>query len=112
MGSCALNISWTAPDNIAISDIACFMIYIDGMNDHNMTNSNNDTSIYLFYPVSSCASHNVSVSAVDRCGRESSPSSTITVNPKEVCVCVDATRTPAVDNNINSKYIIIQLHNK
>ena len=87
MGKCAINISWIPPSNITISDTTHFMIYIDGENVHNVTNSNSDTILSLSHQVSSCDSHNVSVSAVDRCGRESPPSSA-TVNPGKFCVCL------------------------
>ena len=94
MGSCELNISMTVPDNIAVNDTDRFMVDIDGMN------VKNDTSLSLSYPVSSCATRNVRVVAVDRCDRESSPAM-VAVDPGQVCVCsVNA----AVDN---SKYIIM-----
>ena len=88
MGKCALNISWTAPNNTANSDTNHFMIYIDGMNVlRNMTNINNGT---LSHPVRGCSSHSVSVRAVNRCGREGRLPNT-TVNPGLFCdnsVCV------------------------
>ena len=94
MGSCELNISMTAPDNIAVNDTDRFMVDIDGMN------VKNDTSLSLSYPVSSCATRNVRVITVDRCDRESSPAM-VAVDPGQVCVCsVNA----AVDN---SKYTIM-----
>ena len=98
MGSCELNISMTAPDNIAINDIANFMIDIDGMNI-----MKNNTSLSLSYPVSSCATHNVRVIAVDRCGRKSSPAMDI-ADPGQVCVCDSERVNAAVDN---SKYTIM-----
>lgn len=92
MGSCALNISWIVPDNIAICDITGFMIYIDGVNVYNVTNINNDTFLSMFYPVRSCALRNVSVSAVNRCHHEGQPSSAIMVIPEPFCedlACMD-----------------------
>ena len=87
MGSCALNISWSAPNNIAISDITHYVIYIDGPGvnmQRNVNNSNNDTFLSMFLLVSSCASHNVSVNAVDHCSREG-PLSFSSVNPEQFC---------------------------
>ena len=78
MGSCALNISWTAPDNIALSDITNFTIYVDGKNIRN------STSLSVLHSVSSCGSHNVSVSAVDRCNRQGRPSA----NNETICKCM------------------------
>ena len=97
VGSCELNISITAPDNIAINDISHFVIYIDGVN------VKNDTSLSLLYSVSSCATHNVSVAAVNRCDRESSPAMD-TVVPGQVCVCDSGSANAAMDN---SKYTIM-----
>ena len=87
MGSCALNISWSAPNNIAIGDITHYVIYIDGLGVnmwHNVNNSNNDSFLSMFFLVSRCASHNVSVNAVDRCGR-AGPLSFGSVNPEQFC---------------------------
>lgn len=87
MGSCTLNISWSAPSNIAIGDITHFVIYIIGPRvnmQRNVNNSNNDPFLSVFFPVSSCASHNVSINAVDRCGREG-PLSFSSVNPEQFC---------------------------
>ena len=97
IGMCALNISWTAPDNIALSDIANFMIYVDGRNIRNVTNVTN-TSLPVFYPVNSCTSRNVSVSIVDRCGREG-PSRSTAVNPEPFC-----DDTACTNNSGNRKY--------
>ena len=89
-----INISITAPNNIAIGDISLFMIYIDGENVRNVT------SLSSSYDVSSCASHNVNVSAVDRCGREG-PSGTVGVSPES---CEDSACTGDNASSGNCKY--------
>lgn len=79
-----LNISWNAPDNTALSDISRFMIYVDGRNALNVTNITS-TSLSVHHSVSGCGSHNVSVSAVDRCNRQGRPPASI---PEPICKCM------------------------
>ena len=106
MGSCALNISWTAPNNIAMGDITHFMIYINEKNICNKSIGNNDTFLFLSCPVKSCDSHNVSVNAVNRCGREGPLSSPRTVRESfcDNVACMGA--NPITNNGKYNNYII------
>ena len=89
MRRCTLHISWIIPDITAISDITHFMIYIDGVNVYNQTNSNNETFLSLSYFVHSCSPHNVSISIVNSCGQVSPPSLTISIVSPEPIICED-----------------------
>ena len=58
------------------------MVHLNGTNVINETHSNNQTLILATYPVCSCASHSISVRAVNRCGRVGQSTPSITLNPE------------------------------
>ena len=68
--SCVIFIAWITPINVAQDDISHYMIYINGTNVLNKTESIDQILTLTTFPVCTCAEHLVSVSAVDRCGRE------------------------------------------
>ena len=68
--SCMISIAWTTPRNVAQDDISHYMIYINGTNVLNKTESINQNLVLTSFPVCPCAEHQVSVSAVDRCSHE------------------------------------------
>ena len=74
MGSCIIHLGWNSPINITQADIAHYMIYINGTNIMNKTKSTDHPLMLSAFPVCTCAAHQISVSAVDRCGVESQKS--------------------------------------
>ena len=78
--SCTISIAWNTPKNIAQDDISHYIIYINGTTNYyilNKTESINQNLILTTFPVCPCAEHQVSVSAIDRCGREGQRSPSI-----------------------------------
>ena len=95
-GKCTVHISWITPDNIAISDIKDHVIYIDGVNVLNESNTT-DTLLSVSYRVRGCAPHNISVGIVNRCGRMGPPSPDVTVSPQPI-ICEDSVCEVDTDN--------------
>ena len=81
--SCTISIAWITPRNVTQDDISHYIIYINGTTNYyifsNSTTTDQDL-ILTTYPVCTCAEHQVSVSAVDRCDREGQRSPTIIPN--------------------------------
>ena len=89
MRGCTLHISWIIPDITAIRDITHFMIYIDGVNVYNQTNSNDEAFLSFSYFVRSCGPHNASVSIVNCCDRAGPLSPTVIIVSPDPVVCED-----------------------
>jgi hypothetical protein len=73
--SCTVSIAWITPRNVAQDDVSHYIIYVNGTTNYyvlsNTTTNDPDQDLLLTtYPVCTCAEHQISVSAVDRCGRE------------------------------------------
>ena len=68
-GQCTVHVSWNLPTNNITEAVSHFTVYIDGLETINITNTN-DTLLSTYYPVCSCDDYNISVTAVDQCGRE------------------------------------------
>ena len=69
IGNCMLQISWNTPDNAAMVDVPHFTITINGLNVVNKTYNGNGSLVQVAYALCSCGSQNISISAVNRCGR-------------------------------------------
>ena len=85
MGECTLFFSWNAPTNIAIDAISHYIVSVNNgqkITSFAVNNTNNVILLSTSYAVYTCTTYNVSVRAVDRCGREGSPSRNITVSPE------------------------------
>ena len=93
IGQCTVHISWNLPTNIITEAVSHFTVYIDGLEIINITNTT-DTLLSTYYPVCSCDDYNISVTAVDQCGREGQ-SSTVFVPASDLkvlghnSVCID-----------------------
>lgn len=74
-GRCEIQSGWSPPTNISQNDISHYSIVINGKNVINETNINNPSLIISSYLV--YTSNEVSVSAVDRCGRQGQSTPTI-----------------------------------
>ena len=68
-GNYDIYLSWNLPSNIAPDDISHFTIYIDRTHIANETRSVNESLTVTVYRLCSCGSHNISITAVNRCGR-------------------------------------------
>ena len=70
-GDCDVYLLWNLPSNIAPDDISHFAIYINGTHVANYNEIRNTSEILTMtvYRLCSCGSHNISISAVNRCGR-------------------------------------------
>ena len=81
--NCTIFIAWI---NIARDDVSNFTIYINGTSYYvlNKTQSINQDLILTAFPVCTCAEHQVSVSAVDRCGHEGQRSPSITTTHRDL----------------------------
>ena len=86
--TCVLHLAWSSPRNIEIRHITHYMVHFDGKNVINKTNDNATWSLFA-YLVCMCGSHNVSITAVNRCDRPGRSTPNVAVNPKplsnEVC---------------------------
>lgn len=101
-GNCIVHLSWSFPNNIATGDVSHFTVYINGTNIINETNNINESLTLAAYPVCSCATHNISISAVNRCGRVSPSTPNITLmdqRPYFPVECSDDTTMPAEPPN-------------
>ena len=70
-GNCNVHLFWNFPNNIALDDISHFTVHINGTHIANETRNANESSILTSYRLCSCGSHNISISAVNRCGMQS-----------------------------------------
>ena len=67
-GSCNIHLTWNLPSNIAPDDVSHFTVHINGTHMANERRNANESSILTSYRLCSCGSHNVNISAVNRCG--------------------------------------------
>ena len=83
--NCDIHLSWNIPSNISTEDIPHFIVQINEttMNHSNQISSNGD-SMFTVYRQCSCGSHNINISAVNRCG--SSGESTLLIIEDEASV--------------------------
>ena len=71
MGGCTVFYSWSAPNNTDLRDISHFMVYFNGSRNSFGTTGN---SVFMkAQSVCTCASHNITIFAVDRCNRSGQP---------------------------------------
>ena len=80
---CTIYLGWNPPTNIAQDDVSHYIIYINGTKFYSMMTNINRNLILIAFPVCICASHQITVSAVDRCGREGQRSPNITPVPDQ-----------------------------
>ena len=69
-GKCTILLGWNPPINIATEDVSHYMVYINETNALSEKSETDKNFTLTAYPVSSCGTHQVSVSAVNRCGHE------------------------------------------
>ena len=68
-GGCMVYISWTLPSNVHLNDLAHFMIFFNGTpNNRIAVTSTNLTVNSILHPVCICGAHNISITAINRCG--------------------------------------------
>ena len=112
--NCDIYLSWSLPNNIAPDDISHFTIYIDGTHVANKTRNVNESLIVIVYRLCSCGSHNISISAVNRCGR-SGRSTLVTVDdqlpiPQLTIECQYDSTTTMGRNQIIIMYTCAHIH--
>ena len=73
-GNCFLLMNWNPPLNLDKEDISCYQVYV------NDTNNFKENLTLTAYPVHTCGSHTIRVTAFNRCDLMSPNSSTITVD--------------------------------
>lgn len=106
-GVCVVHYSWIPPSNININNISYFMVTFNGTDEK--VDKIEETILYMrAQPVCTCAAHNISIFAVDQCGRMG-PSRNITAQSLSGATCSDAdiTNTPPTTNirNVTGKDI-------
>ena len=69
---CEVQFGWSPLINLDQGNISHYIVYMNETNVLNKISEVDQNKILVSYPVSrsSCATHNVSVSAVNQCGRE------------------------------------------
>ena len=98
LGECTLYISWIPPTNIAIGDISRYMVSVSNgpeMTNFTVNNTNNDLLLSMLYPVCSCTTYNIIISAINRCDCKGQPFD-IAVSPKPLnrdSVCENGGKT-------------------
>ena len=102
MRGCILYISWIVPEDTDVSEVTHYVINIDGVNIYNETNAINEKFLSLSFLVQSCTPHNTSVKIINRCGRASPPSPTVSNITREPLICDDSV---CKDNTITGDYI-------
>ena len=107
-GDCEVYIAWSLPSNTAPDDISHFTISINGTHVDNETRNTNETLTTIVYSLCSCGSHNISISAVNRCGR-SSRSVIVTVDgqlptPQLIIDCQDKINTTSDTTTSRNEY--------
>lgn len=69
-GNCDIYLLWSLPNNTAPNDTSHFAIYINGTHIADETRNNvNENLTVTVYRLCSCGSHNISITAVNRCGK-------------------------------------------
>ncbi|MCG8625235.1 MAG: hypothetical protein MJE68_24960 [Proteobacteria bacterium] len=110
---CVIFIAWITATNVAQDDVSHFTIYINGtsyyVSKFNKTASIDQNLILIAFPVCTCAEHQVSVSAVDRCGHESQRSPNVIAEPNPFSNTTACEVTPS-RNPGNYFHIIIILY--
>ena len=109
MGSCIIYLGWNPLINTTQDDITHYMIYINGTNIFNKTKSTDRPLMLSAFPVCTCAAHQISVSAVDRCGVESQKSPDIiphqeSVLPVNECGFVEDNLTQLITSDAGKIY--------
>ena len=102
-GNCMVHVSWTLSSNNQIEDVELFMVFINGTNIKNETNINKTLATRV-YPVCTCGTHAVNITAIDQCGNEGVSARHVTNNDLllfEEGVCTDL--NGGVDSGIRSK---------
>ena len=69
-GMCMIHVSWNIPTNHDVAGIIYYMVHVNGENMVNETSSNGQNLMMAAHHVCTCDDHHVTVSAVNRCGRE------------------------------------------
>lgn len=100
--SCTVFIAWNTPINVAQDDISHYIVYINGTSYYtiNKTENINQDLFLTTFPVCPCAEHQVSVSAVDQCGREGQRSPSIIPEQdsfSDTGICELATINPGIN---------------
>ena len=83
--NCFLYLSWSSPPNIAEEDLSHYMIHLNGSNVVNKTHIASSSWQSFAFQVC-CGSYNVSIQAVNRCGRVGPSTDNQTVLPTELPV--------------------------
>ena len=79
--SCTVHLSWNSPINTAVRYVDHYMVHINGRHVINESSDENITS--TTYSACSCAPHNVSIRAVNRCGHIGQSTPNITLIPED-----------------------------
>ena len=81
IGGCVIKLEWSPPINLDLEDISHYIVYVNGTDVlTRIIDKDEDANLTIIsYPVHSCGAHNVSVSAVNRCGHEGQRSADITL---------------------------------
>ena len=92
IGNCLLIMNWNLPPNLNKDDISCYLVYV------NDTNNFKENLTLIAYPVRTCGSHAIRVTAFNRCDRMGPNSSIITVDqdpsPLQSIVLTTQSTTP------------------
>ena len=78
---CTVHLVWNPPANTALADMSHYMVFIDGNNVANKTDNIAESSI-TYTLILYCAPYNVSLRAVNRCGRMSDSTSNVILHPQ------------------------------
>ena len=88
MGGCIVHYSWSLPMNIDKANISHFTVIFNGTSKRV---PNTGGSAYMMeQSVRICASHNITIIAVDKCGRNGQPRNHV-VTKVSVAICQDST---------------------
>jgi hypothetical protein len=98
-GKCTILLGWSPPTNIAIEDISHYIVYI---NETNLLSQESKNFTLTAYPVSSCGAYQISVSTVDRCGREGQRSPIILLDQGPLPLSLTECQEPPTDAQIKT----------
>lgn len=102
---CILHIAWSNPKNMAAEDVSIYIISINGTNTHNETS--NLTVTVSVYHVCQCASHNVSITAMNKCGHVGSTARIVLHPDKSQTEMCDSTCSNASTGNYKWSCIFV-----
>ena len=88
MGGCIVHYSWSLPTNIDKANISHFMVIFNGTSKR--VSSTGDDAYMMEQSVRACVSHNITIIAVDRCGRNGQPRNHV-VTKVSYATCQDST---------------------